>query len=149
VPPYWTTPALTRRSERDTGLVRAIRALEVVTAALLAACGADAVADAHFVCDRHAEAATGDLSADIVGRWHLVRHYTDTRYYDFHADGTVAVWYVGLGEQVTQATVGWSADGTTLRVGETPPVEFAMSLDPSPIGQIWRAPAEYVFYPCA
>lgn len=129
--------------------VRAIRALGLVTTAALAACGADAVAADHFACERHAETASGDLSDDIVGRWHLVRHYTDTRYYDFHADGTVDVWYVGLGEQDDRSTVEWSVSGTTLATGETPPVEFAMSLDPSPIGQVWRAPAEYVFYPCA
>ena len=150
MPPYWTTPALTRRDERDTVLVRAIRALGVVTTVLLAACGADAAAMSHPACERHAEPATGDLATDLlVGRWHLVRHYTDTRYYEFHDDRTVDVWYVGLGLEDRHATVGWSVDGTLLRTDETPPVEFAMSLDPSPIGQVWRAPAEYVFYPCA
>lgn len=121
----------------------------MVTVVVLAACGACGVAEEHFTCERHAEPATGKLATDVVGRWHLVRHYTDTRYYEFHDDGTVDVWYVGLGEPDTQADVRWAADGTTLRIDESPPSELAMSLDPSPVGPVWRAPAEYVFYPCA
>lgn len=129
----------------------------VSTLIAASACGAGGSADGddgtvvsaeHPPCARHAEPATGDLATDMVGRWHLVRHYTDTRYYEFHDDGTVDVWYVGLGEQDERTSTTWSVTAETLRTAEIPPVEFAMSLAPSPIGSVWRAPAEYVFYPC-
>jgi hypothetical protein len=119
-----------------------------------AACGTDGAeseagtAVDHPPCVRHAEPASGDLAADMVGRWHLVRHYTDTRYYEFHDDGTADVWYVGLGETDTRTTVAWSVDASVVHTGESPPVDFVMALAPSPIGEVWRAPAEYVFRPC-
>ncbi len=139
-----------RRPERDTSPVRWIAALGATTLVLVTACGGGAAGAAHPPCVRHAEPATGDLAVDLlVGRWHLVRHYTDTRYYEFHDDGSTDVWYVGLGERDRHARVGWSVDGTALHTDEDPPVDVAMSLDPSPIGDVWRAPAEYVFYPCA